>query len=150
DPWRDPRPHGGATMISPTPRAVLLFSGGIAPALFLIIFDTRLWPWSLAYGIAALVAIAVDAALAFPYRALRVTSAGPDSLQSGEGGALTVPIAPTPYQRTTEFEILCELRGSADPPAIATATVVPGREAGVSIPLVPRQRGLLFVDAMWL
>src|SRR5262249_11539414 len=107
-PGRDPRPHGGAAMMRPTPRAVLLFAWGVAPALFLVIFRPELWAWSLYYGALVLLAIAVDAVLAFPVRALRVTTEGPDSLQIGESGALTVTIAPTPYPRPTAFELLCE------------------------------------------
>jgi len=137
-------------MMRPTPRAVLLFACGIAPALFLVIFRPQLWAWSLYYGALVLLAIAVDAVLAFPVRALRVTTEGPDSLQIGESGALTVTIAPTPYPRPTAFELLCELTGYAEPPAIVAATLMPGEEARATIPLVPRQRGRLAIDAMWL
>jgi uncharacterized protein (DUF58 family) len=137
-------------MIRPTPRAVLLFACGIPVALLVISYDVRLWAWPFIYAPLALAAIAVDAAFAFPHRALRVTTEGPDSLQIGEAGAITATIASTPYPRPTAFELLCEWRGEADAPAVVTALLEPQREARVSIALVPRQRGRVLVDALWL
>ena len=137
-------------MIRPTPRAVLIFACGVPLALFWLIFEPLLWPWSLAYGLSVLVAIVADAARAFPPAALRVTTAAPDSLQIGESGTLAVTIAAAPYRQPTEFELLAEQRGHADAPATVVATLAPGHEARGAIPLVPRQRGRLAIDAVWL
>jgi uncharacterized protein (DUF58 family) len=137
-------------MMRPTARAVLLFVCGIPPALFLMIFDPELWPWSLAYGALVLGLIAADAAMAFPPRALRIAATVPVSLQIGETGALVVSIAATPHRGTTAFDLLAEHRGEADPPPLMIMMLPPQSGASASIPLVPRQRGRLFVDAVWL
>ena len=126
-------------MTRPTPRAVLLFACGIPLALFWLIFDVRLWPWSLAYGLVVLAAIAVDAARAFPPALLRVTTLAPDSLQIGETGTFVVTIAATRYGRPTEFELLLEWRGHAEPPGMVAATLAPGDDLQMDIPLVPRR-----------
>jgi len=138
-------------MIRPTPRAVLIFACGVPLALLWVVFAPRLWPWSLAYGLAVLVLIVADAAWAFPPAALRVATVAPETLQIGETGTLKVTIAAAAsYGRPTAFEILAEQRGQADPPATLVATLMPGHDAQVAIPLVPRQRGRLAIDAIWL
>ena len=106
--------------------------------------------WSLAYGGVVLLAIAADAALAFPPQLLRITTVAPESLQIGETGALAVTIAATPYGRPVEFEVLAEQRGHADAPGMLAVKLAPRQEARVAVPLVPRQRGRLAVDAIWL
>src|SRR5262249_27876090 len=144
-PRRDYRPHGGAAMIRPTPRAVLIFVCGVPLALFWLIFAPGQWPWSLAYGVVVLVLIAADAAWALPPAALRVTAVAPETLQIGETGTLGVTIASAPYGRPTAFEVLAEQRGEADPPGALMTTLVPGHDAQVAIALAPRQRGKLAI-----
>ena len=137
-------------MIRPTPRAVVIFACGVPATLLVMAYDATLWAWPLVYAVLVLAALVADAASAFPSRALHVVTEGPDSLQIGEAGSLTVTIAPTPYPRTTEIELLCEQRGEADPPEIMAVSLLPQREARISIPVVPRQRGRLSLDAIWL
>src|SRR5208282_668979 len=90
---RNPRPHGGPAMIQPTLRAFTVFAIGVPLALFLVIYEPALWPWSLDYGALVLIAIATDAALAFRPKLLEVTTVLPDSLQVGERGTITVGLA---------------------------------------------------------
>ena len=64
-------------MIRPTLRAVLIFTGGIPLALFIVIYDSSLWALSFNYGVLALLVIASDLALALPPRLLNVEIAAP-------------------------------------------------------------------------
>ena len=135
-------------MIRPTPRAVLIFVLGIPLALFLVINDPQLWPWSFDYGAVVLVAIAADFALAFPSRRLILMVDVPETLQIGEQGNLAATIGKTRYARATRFELLCEQRGEADAQAIVKAELVRGRDARIDFPIVPRARGRVFIDAI--
>jgi uncharacterized protein (DUF58 family) len=137
-------------MIRPTPRAVLIFVLGIPLSLFLVIRDPQLWPWSFDYGALVLLAIAADFALAFPRRRLVLTVSGPDTLQIGEHGSISATIGKTRYRRATRFELLCEQHGEADAQAIVSGDLEPGRDAQVSFPIVPRARGRVLVDAVWV
>ncbi len=137
-------------MIRPRWRAVLLFLCGMPLSLFMAIYDPELWPWSLAFGALVLAAIAADAAAAVPGRAVRVTLRMPEALQIGETGAATVTVSTLRPARATGFDILAELHGPAEPPAAARVRVAPGAEASVAFALVPRQRGHIVIEALWL
>jgi uncharacterized protein (DUF58 family) len=136
-------------MIRPSLRAVLIFAAGLPGALFLVIYDAALWPFSFDYGALALLAIATDALLSLPARALRLDIAVPDRLFIGETGAITVTLPAIPYRRPLRVELLAELRGELDPAQIVKTELAVGAAGRAELPLVPRRRGKVAVDAVW-
>lgn len=137
-------------MIRPTLRAVFGFVVGIPLALFVVIYDPALWPLSFTYGLAALLVIASDIALALPARRIACNVTVPDPLYIGERGAITVAIAAAGIRRAARFEAMAEQRGDAEPAERVAGDLGPGAAARIALPLVPRRRGRIEVDAVWL
>ena len=137
-------------MTRPTRRMVLIFACGVPLALLLVSIDSSLWSLTLPYGVLVLLASATDALLAPPRRLVSVSVSVPERLHVGERGAVAVTITPVPAHRTTRFELLCDLRGDVDPPAIATAELRPDSPARTSLPVIARRRGRVFADRLWL
>jgi uncharacterized protein (DUF58 family) len=137
-------------MIMPTPLAVIIFAAGVPIALILLVVNPDLWGLSFNYGLAVLVAIATDAMLAFPRRRLKVEAKLPTRLYIGESGIVRVKIVKSTHPRATRFEVLLEQRGALDPAEVARAEFAPGESARISLPVTPRRRGKVFVDAIWL
>jgi uncharacterized protein (DUF58 family) len=137
-------------MMMPTTRAAFIFAGGVPFALILVAARPDLWSLSFDFGVLVLVAIAIDAAIAFPPRRLTVATKQPARLVVGESGAFAVEIGPTPYVHTTRFEIRLEQRGALDESATERLELQPGSRTAVSIALTARRRGRVFVDAVWV
>jgi uncharacterized protein (DUF58 family) len=137
-------------MIMPTPLAVIIFAAGVPIALILLVVNPDLWGLSFNYGLAVLIAIATDAMLAFPRRRLKVEAKLPTRLYIGESGIVRVKIVKSTHPRATRFEVLLEQRGALDPAEVARAEFAPGESARISLPVTPRRRGKVFVDAIWL
>jgi uncharacterized protein (DUF58 family) len=137
-------------MIRPTGRAVFIFVAGIPLALLVVIYDPSLWILSFNYGAVVLIVIATDVLLAFPPRLLNVKIAVPDRLYIGERGAVTATIAATPWRRATRLEAIIEQRGEVDPAEIVTGELPVGGEARIALPVMPRRRGQIEVDLLWL
>jgi uncharacterized protein (DUF58 family) len=138
-------------MIKPTRRAVLLFAAGIPPGLYLAIVAPALWPLPLAWAVLVLGALAIDAGLALPGRAVRVTVAPPARLYVGQPGEIAGALSTPPgASRGFAFEIVSEQTGSLDPPAAVVLTPTPGTEARFAIALVPRRRGRIGLERLWL
>jgi uncharacterized protein (DUF58 family) len=133
----------------PTRRAVLIFAPAVALALILVIHDPGLWAVSLDYGALVLVALAIDALLALPRRALAITCAVPERVPVGEAAPVAVTIAAR-HPRAVRVELLADWRGDLDPPEIAAALLPPGGTAELPLRLLPRRRGPIHLDRLWL
>jgi len=137
-------------MIRPTLRAVLIFTGGIPLALFIVIYDSSLWALSFNYGVLALLVIASDLALALPPRLLNVKITAPDRLYIGERGATTLSIASGGFRRPARFEAIAEQRGDIEPSEVVAGELPVGGEARIALPVVPRRRGRVNIDQIWV
>jgi uncharacterized protein (DUF58 family) len=137
-------------MTRPTLRAVLIFAAGIPLALLIVIYSPKLWPLSFNYGILVLIVTASDLALAFPLRLLNVKIATPDRLYIGERGATTITIPAAGFRRATRFEAIAEQRGDIEPSEVVAGTLAAGADAKIALPLVPRRRGRVHIDQIWL
>jgi uncharacterized protein (DUF58 family) len=137
-------------MTRPTLRAVLIFAAGIPLALFIVIYDPKLWPLSFNYGVLVVIVIASDLALAFPPRLLNVKVAVPDRLYIGERGATTIKIPAAGFRRATRFEAIAEQRGDVEPSEVVAGEFAPATEAKIALPLVPHRRGRVNIDQVWL
>jgi len=137
-------------MIRPTLRAVLLFSATVPLGLVVLVVSPELWPVSLDLGFFVLVLIAVDALLCPRFHQLGVEHAVPARLFIGAEGALRLTITQKGRGRAALFEALLEQRGHLDPPAARHLVASAGQPASVLLPIVPKRRGEVFVDAIWL
>ena len=137
-------------MIRPTGRAVAIFVAGIPLALFIVIYDPRLWAISFNYGVLVLLTAGMDALLAFPPRLLDVDVAVPGSLYIGESGAVAVTIGAVRGRRATRFEAIADQRGEVEPAHIVAGELSGGPDARIALPVVPRRRGRIAVDCVWL
>jgi uncharacterized protein (DUF58 family) len=137
-------------MIRPTGRAVFAFVCGIPLALIVAIYDPSLWVVSFAYGALVLLAGVTDASLAFPSRLLDLKIAVPDHVAIGERGAITATIAATRWRHSTAFQLIADLRGEVEPSTLESGVLPPGEPARVVLPVVPRRRGQVHVDRVWV
>jgi uncharacterized protein (DUF58 family) len=142
-------------MTRPTLRAVLIFAAAIPLALFIVIYDPKLWPLSFNYGVLALIVIASDLALAFPPRLLTVKVTTPDRLYIGERGATTITIPAAGFRRATRFEAIAEQRGDIEPSQVVAGELFAGEHAAgtaakIALPLIPHRRGRVNIDQIWL
>jgi uncharacterized protein (DUF58 family) len=137
-------------MIRPTSRAVLLYASGIPLALFVVIYEPSFWVLSFNYGLLVLLVTGTDVLLAFPPRLLEVKIVVPDKVYIGERGATTAIIGATRWRRTTHFELMAEQRGDVEPAEIVSGDLPIGGEARITLPVIPRRRGQVKVDQIWL
>jgi len=137
-------------MMRPTRRAVFIFALGFPLALFLLIYDRTLWPFSFNYGALVLIALVSDWALSLGNRALTVTVQAPTRLQIGEQGAIIATLSARRTRRATRIELLLEQHGELDAPVLTPALLEAGRELKVHLPIVPRRRGKVAIERLWL
>ena len=137
-------------MIRPTPRALLIFAAGIPLALLIVVYNPGLWTLAFDYALLALIVGASDYALACPWRLLNIRTSLPDRLYIGEKAATTLSIAASVYRRMLRFEAIAEQRGDIEPSEIVAGTIPAGGEARIALPVIPRRRGRVHVDQIWL
>ncbi len=137
-------------MIRPTRRAVALFAAGVPLSLLVLAWDPSRWQWCVDYGALVLIALASDAALVMPARLFRVDVQPPEALQLGEAGAVAVRIDAAGYRRAAHCDLIAEQRGALDPPRLVAVDLAAGGAATVHLPLVPRRRGQVWVDQVWI
>src|SRR5271156_3997484 len=137
-------------MIKPTRRTVAIFAAGIPPALFFAIEAPQLWPLSLAYGAAVLIAVAGDGLAALSARDVAIDYSLPDRLYIGDQGEITGTLAVRAYRRPVRFQVLSEQTGHLDPPKEVEVELDPGRVARFAISLVPRRRGRIEIEQLWV
>jgi uncharacterized protein (DUF58 family) len=137
-------------MIRPTGRTVLIFAAGIPLALLVVTYDARLWVPSFNYGILVLLAAVTDLLLAFPPRLLNMKISVPDRLYIGERGAITASIPATSWRRSAVFQLVAEQRGEVEPAEIVSGELRGGHETQIALPVVPRRRGRVNIDRIWV
>ena len=137
-------------MIRPTARAVLIFVCGIPLSLLVVIYDSSLWTISLDYAALVLVTIGMDALLALSPRLLDARVATPDRLYIGERGSISVALNAPRYRRSARVELTAEVRGDIEPPEIVAGEIPAGQQAQIVLPIVPRRRGRVHVEQIWI
>lgn len=143
-------------MMRPTARAVFMFVGGIPLALFVVIYEPGLWVLSFSYDVLVVVVAVSDLLLALSPRLVKVRISTPDRLQIGEHGAILATItAAAPRRamrgrRPTRVELIADQRGEVEPAEIVAGEIPVGAEGRISLPIVPRRRGRVNVDRVWM
>jgi uncharacterized protein (DUF58 family) len=136
-------------MIRPTARAVWLFAAGVPIALYFVIADPGHWRIPVYLGLVIMVAMAADAFLAFPARALRLNLIAPERIFIDDRGDVRVEIGAARHRRPAAFEMLLDLSGEAVPASSVTVTLPPGGSAQARFAIEPTRRGRVTVDRIW-
>src|SRR5262249_6743297 len=102
------------------------------------------------YGALVLLVTMSDAWLGFPPRLLDLDIAVPDALYIGDRGAIAVTIAAARWRRGTRFELIAQPRGEVEPPEVVAGELAVGKEARIALPIVPRRRGKVTIDQIWV
>ena len=137
-------------MIRPTLRAVLLFGATVPATLVLLVLHPELWAVAVDLGLFVIVLIGLDALLCTRFRDLDVVHDMPSRLFVGSEGALRLAITQNTRARPVPFEALLEQRGELEPPVVRRLVGAPGQAASAVLPIMPKRRGEVFIDALWL
>ena len=137
-------------MMTPTPRAALIFAAGVPLALVLVAINPGWWGLTFDYGLIVITAVATDALLVLPRRRVKMAATPPERLHVGEAGAIEVVLDAPRHPRATHLDVLPEQRGALDRADVETVALTQGMSARVSLPMTPRRRGRVFIDAIWL
>jgi uncharacterized protein (DUF58 family) len=137
-------------MIRPTLRAVLLFGATVPVTLILLVLRPELWPVAVDLGLFVIVLIGIDALLCVRLRSLDVVHDMPARLFVGSETALRLTITQKVKARPVLFEALLEQRGELEPPVVRSLIGTAEKPASELLPIVPKRRGQIFVDALWL
>ena len=133
----------------PTPRCALLFAAGLPAALLPALVAERFWTvWGVWVGLCVL-ATGLDAILAPPRRGLAVTASASDTIFVGDAGALDIDLDGTAWRLPARVRVLPELHEDLVPQPVGIADLPARGTARVSVPLVPRRRGTVGVEAVW-
>jgi len=134
-------------MIKPTLRAVFLFALSAPLALFLAMARPDLWSWSFAYGLMILAAIGFDMLLTPRLKRVVVDVTPTERLFIGETGHCRIRIR---ARAACHLDLLLEQRGPLDQPRVEHVYARAAASTDHVIALTPRQRGRVFLDALWL
>jgi uncharacterized protein (DUF58 family) len=134
-------------MIRPTRRAALLFAAVLPVPWMLLSYRPSLWPFAFAGSALLLSAMAADAVLARPRRALLPRVHAPESSYVGEPIHIAVEFT-APAGLPPSAELALDLSGDARPRAAAHAPL--RGSLAQRIQVTTSQRGLANVDAVWL
>src|SRR4051812_24347855 len=137
-------------MIRPTLRAVLLFGATVPLGLVVLVVNSELWPLSLDLSVFVLALIAIDTLLCPSFHRLGVDYAVPTRLFIGAEGALRLTITQKGRAPPVLFEALLEQRGHLEHPAARHLVGTKEQPASAQLQIVPKRRGEVFVDAVWL
>ena len=134
----------------PTLRCVLVFAAGFPVSLAPVMVSPRLWTLWLGYiGAVALIA-GLDYVLGLPRRRVRVSVEVPDTLYIGERDDMTVEIRARGFGRPAKVEMVVDLDDDLEPHPSQEVTIPAGEPARVALPLIPRRRGEVTVETLWL
>ena len=150
DPARDPRPDAGAAMTRPTGRAVVLFACG-HPA-------GAVRGRSTSRAVGAVVQLRRAGAARRRHRRAAGLPAAPARREDrGAGQApyrrAAAPhghVAAAPWPRATRFEAIADQRGEVEPAELVAGELRPGARPRIALPVVPRRRGQVKIDRVWL
>ncbi|MDR3265718.1 MAG: DUF58 domain-containing protein [Synergistaceae bacterium] len=139
--------------MKPTPRALLLFALSVPLALLIVSVREGLWYLSFYLPFATVAFMGADAMMALPGRRLRADLRAPKRLYVGQSGVVRLDLRAEPNVRPLPTRIsiqaLLEQTGEAQAPAIVSGTMT-GGQLQLRLPVVPRRRGRVTLDALWL
>jgi uncharacterized protein (DUF58 family) len=137
-------------MIRPTLRAVFLFAATLPPALLLLIWRKDLWVFSFDPGLFVLAVTGLDALMCLRFRQIDIDFDTPSRLYIGSAGAMRLSLTQHRKTRPVAIEALPEQRGEVEAAKLVRLTCPLDEPAAQSLPILPKRRGEIFIDAIWL
>ncbi len=137
-------------MIRPTLRAVLLFAATIPVALALLVLAPDYWPVSFDLALFVIGLIGADMLLTTRTGQLDIACAVPARVYVGTTGALRLTLTQHGRARQLPVEVLAEQRGEVEPPQLLSLLCPSNEPAALSLPIAPKRRGEIMLDAVWL
>jgi uncharacterized protein (DUF58 family) len=137
-------------MITPTRRAIFLIAAGIAPTMLGVIAMPQAWAFGLAWLAAVIVFIGLDALLGIPIKRFPVAWQAPAVFYVGELDPLIIRFPSGSTGRMTDVDVLVDVDGVLERPAIQRFRVDHGRDCSLRVPLVPTRRGIASLTYLWL
>jgi uncharacterized protein (DUF58 family) len=114
------------------------------------VLDARLWPvWLVAVAVTAAL-VAAEALLLVPAGWISVDGAPPQQIYIGARADWGLSFELGGTARPLELEVLAELDPELEPVPLRRVRVEPGEQAELALPLRPKRRGALRVEALWL
>lgn len=137
-------------MIRPTRRAVLLFALLLPVPWLIVVFNQGLWPFAFDASALVLIVLATDALLAYPRRRLDAELTLPDAAFVGEPMPAALVLRTGARRLPQRFEVLFDLSGDAQPVLARNPFSVDGTASRADVEIVPKRRGMLHADAVWV
>ncbi|MCC6780219.1 MAG: DUF58 domain-containing protein [Hyphomicrobiales bacterium] len=138
-------------MMRPTTRTVVILAVGVPLTLLVVIYEPALWVLAVSYVALVLLLVIVDLLLTLPPGQLTSEVVLPEKLQiAGRDGAIRLKLTAPDWQRTTRLEAIAELQGEVEAPQIVSGDLPAGGATEIALPLVPRRRGRIAVERVWL
>lgn len=134
-------------MIRPTRRAALLFAAALPLPWMLLSYRPAWWPFAFAGSALLLSAMAADAVLARPRRAVTPQVQAPESSYVGDPIQITVELS-APDGLPPDCELALDVSGDARPRASTVRQRISSFRKRMQV--MTAQRGLARVDAVWL
>jgi uncharacterized protein (DUF58 family) len=137
-------------MIRPTIPTLLLLIAGFGAALLPALAGGHLTPVWIAFVIALVVAVGIDALLSVSPRDLRLDFEIPETLYIGDADPMTVVIRTLPGIVRARIDLRSEFSDLFEPAEALGLPAVPDAETRAPVPLLPRRRGTGRIRAVWL
>ena len=138
-------------MMRPTPRAVVLFALSVPLSLLIVTSWPGRWYFSLYFPGVVLAIILADLTMTLPRRRLAMEPTVPRRLYIGQDGAVDLALSRKGGGRPVTITAILEMDGVADEPVAVSGSIGGGRGTlEIALPVVPRRRGQLAVEAVWL
>ncbi|HTR88128.1 MAG TPA: DUF58 domain-containing protein [Reyranella sp.] len=135
--------------MQPTPRALLLFALTVAVAVPWVLAFGRWWEMGAVLSLTALLALAVDGALAPGRRRVTIDARVPDLISIGRPAPLSVALS-TGRNPGGRCSVLAEVSGPIQQPAVASVGWSAAGEAFAEWPLTAQRRGEGRLERIWL
>ncbi len=137
-------------MIYPTRRAILLVAAGVPPTMLGVVALPELWGIGLAWLCGTVLFVFLDGLLGVSARRLTVAWNAPSVLYVGESDPFTIRFTAAGAERTTTIDVLLEVAGVVDRPALIRRPIDHRRDVHVVVDLVPHRRGTAAIQRLWL
>jgi uncharacterized protein (DUF58 family) len=137
-------------MMRPTRRAVLLFAALLPLPWLLLVLRPAWWPFAFDFSLAMLVVFATDALLVYPSRLLHVDLVVPDGGFVGEPLQTMLEVATGERRAPAKFLVTVDASGAAQPALANERFAIDGRSRRTAVEIVPRRRGIMHVDTVWM
>jgi len=134
----------------PTLRGLLIFTAGFPVALIPVLVSPQLWTLWLTFVAATIALIGIDGLLALPVKRLKYEPIPPETLYIGDQDDLIIELSARSWRGRSSVEVLVDLDDELHPQPAQLVLVERGQTTRVAVALVPKRRGTVRVQRLWL